>query len=75
MIELTSVSFHYGEETESEGKEKRNGIQDISLSIPKGEFVVLTGESGCGKTTLSLEVISLMDRIPKNFLLMRLDRR
>lgn len=53
MIELTSVSFHYGEETESEGKEKRNGIQDISLSIPKGEFVVLTGESGCGKTTLS----------------------
>ena len=27
-------------------------LRDISLNIPKGQFVVLCGPSGCGKTTL-----------------------
>ena len=46
VIQFEDVSFEYpGAETES--------IHHISLDIKKGEFLVLTGGSGCGKTTLT----------------------
>lgn len=48
MIELTNVSFKYGV-----GNKKDYSLRDISLHIKKGECVVITGESGCGKTTLT----------------------
>lgn len=50
IIRACSLSFGY------------NGLdatlfQDVNLSIKHGEFVCLTGDSGCGKTTL-MEVLS-----------------
>ena len=36
-------------------------VRDISLSIPRGEFVALQGPSGSGKTTL-LNLLGLLDR-------------
>lgn len=45
MIELKNVSFQY------EGSEE--GVWNVNLSIAQGECVVLTGVSGCGKTTLT----------------------
>lgn len=45
MIQIQDVSFEY---------EKEQGtLSHIDLNIQQGECVVLTGESGCGKTTVT----------------------
>lgn len=46
MIELEEVSFCYDGSRE-------DTLQNISLSVEPGECVVLTGASGCGKTSLT----------------------
>ena len=48
MIKIDHISFSYGEENENTG-----GVRDIELNIEDGQFVVLCGESGCGKTTIT----------------------
>ena len=53
MIKLQNVSFHY-KNTDAFGKQQRaRGVDALSLTIQKGEFVVLSGDSGCGKTTVT----------------------
>lgn len=47
MIELRHVSFQYESGVQS------GGLRDVSLHVKKGEVVLLCGESGCGKTTLT----------------------
>lgn len=44
-IEFKNVSFKYKEEYE-------HVLRNLSLKIPKGEYVALVGPSGAGKTTL-----------------------
>ena len=44
MIQLHNVSMSYQAET--------TALTDITLKIPKGDFVFLTGQSGAGKSTL-----------------------
>ena len=46
MISLKNVSFSY----DGQGN---NGLHNISLEIPRGQCVLLCGESGCGKTTIT----------------------
>ncbi len=47
MIEIKNVSFQYGQGS------AKGQLSDVNLSIEKGEVVLLCGESGCGKTTLT----------------------
>lgn len=45
MIAFENFSFRYEESTDFT-------LKDINLTVRTGEFILLTGRSGCGKTTL-----------------------
>ena len=47
MIEFQNVTFTY------HSTERENGVYNLNLTIPDGQVVLLCGESGCGKTTLT----------------------
>lgn len=47
MIHIENVSFRY-----KRGRSDA-GVSDINLHIGEGEMILLCGESGCGKTTLT----------------------
>ena len=57
MIQLLEAKKIYGT-----GESTVHALSGISLNIQKGEFVAITGKSGCGKTTL-LNIIGLLDNL------------
>lgn len=46
MIELNNICFQYTDTKEA-------SLENVSLQIPDGQCVLLCGESGCGKTTIT----------------------
>ena len=45
ILRIEDLSFRYA-------KAEQNAVEHVSLSVNGGEFTVVCGESGCGKTTL-----------------------
>jgi ABC-type lipoprotein export system ATPase subunit len=56
LIRLQDVSKLYGF-----GDATTLALDEVGLTIDKGEFVAVMGPSGCGKSTL-MNVIGLLDR-------------
>jgi phospholipid/cholesterol/gamma-HCH transport system ATP-binding protein len=51
LVETRSLGVRFG---------KQSVLRDITLSIPRGQTLVLLGESGCGKTVLMKTIIGLV---------------
>ncbi len=58
MVRLENVHKYFYKGTEREV----HALDDITLTIEDGEFSVITGQSGCGKTTL-LNAIGALDSV------------
>jgi phospholipid/cholesterol/gamma-HCH transport system ATP-binding protein len=51
LIDIRQVSVQFGEQSV---------LRDVSMAIPKGQTLVVIGESGCGKTVLLKLMIALL---------------
>lgn len=61
VLEGVSQHFDLGKHFFSrESKGIVKAVNDVSLTIPKGEILGIVGESGCGKTTLSRTIMQLL---------------
>lgn len=52
FIEFKNVTFGYTDDIDSEQIEE-NVIENMNLTIEKGDFVAVLGHNGCGKSTLA----------------------
>jgi len=63
LLEVKNLSFQYPVDSEQSAHGSRltdYGLRDISFTLPRGSFTVITGRIGSGKTTLLRVLLGLL---------------
>lgn len=60
MAETVLLSMAHGSKSKQNGKEFREIVKDVSLSVNTHDFVCIMGPTGCGKSTL-MQMLSGVD--------------
>lgn len=59
MIKCTNVSFKYIKDAEGV-KEEKYAVKNVDLQVKKGEFLVILGHNGSGKSTMAKQMNALI---------------
>ena len=59
MIKCSNVSFKYINNTEGKNEEKY-ALKNVNLEVKKGEFLVILGHNGSGKSTIAKHINALI---------------
>lgn len=61
IIKIKDLIFQYIRESESEEKEVITAIDGVNLEVKKGEFVVILGHNGSGKSSLAKQLNAILE--------------
>lgn len=62
FLEIKNLRVEFDTGERASASRKLVAVDDVSLSVEKGESVGVVGESGCGKSTLAKAVLGLVPR-------------
>lgn len=60
MIKCNNVSFKYRANEEEEEEEEKYAVNDVSFEVEKGEFLVILGHNGSGKSTMAKHMNAIL---------------
>jgi energy-coupling factor transport system ATP-binding protein len=66
-IEIKGLSWRFGSPREPKSK-KSCQILDVDLTVKRGEYVVVLGASGCGKTTLLSTINGIIPHLSRGWM-------